>query len=221
MTSIFIFRRDFRLNDNIGLIECCQSSNKVYPIFIFTPEQIDKNDYKSSNSVQFMIESLQDLDKNLKKYNSKLHLFYGDYLKVINHLINKLEIDNIFTNTDYTPYAIKRDNDIEALAKKQDINFFKYHDNCLFEPGTILTGSNSYYQKFTPFYNQCLKNKFPSTKKLRKKHKTILSKSNEKIFSISFVETGKFFTLNTKLHIQGGRKKAKKILKKNKTIQKL
>jgi deoxyribodipyrimidine photo-lyase len=166
-----------------------------------------------------MIESLQDLDKNLKKYDSKLHLFYGDYLKVINHLVNKLEIDNIFTNTDYTPYAIKRDNEIEALAKKQDINFFKYHDNCLFEPGTILTGSNSYYQKFTPFYNQCLKNKFPTTKKLRKKHKTTLSKSSEKKFSISFVDTAKFFTLNTNLHIEGGRKKAKKILKKIKQFK--
>ena len=59
MKSIFIFRRDFRLTDNIGLLKACKNSDNVYPIFIFTPEQIKKNDYKSSNAVQFMIESLK------------------------------------------------------------------------------------------------------------------------------------------------------------------
>jgi len=36
--------------------------------FIFTPEQIDasKNNYKNDNCVQFMIESLKDLDKQLE-----------------------------------------------------------------------------------------------------------------------------------------------------------
>ena len=59
MTSLFIFRRDFRLNDNLGLIECYKKSNKVIPIFIFTPEQIEKNSFFSSNSFQFMLESLE------------------------------------------------------------------------------------------------------------------------------------------------------------------
>ena len=51
MSSIFIFRRDYRLDDNKGLMEACRNSKNVYPIYIFTPEQIDnaKNDYKSHN----------------------------------------------------------------------------------------------------------------------------------------------------------------------------
>ena len=40
--SIFIFRRSFRLRDNIGLINCLKESKKVIPIFIFTPEQIKR-----------------------------------------------------------------------------------------------------------------------------------------------------------------------------------
>ena len=59
MKSIFIFRRDIRLNDNTALIECFKKSDSLLPIFIFTPEQIDdkKNKYFSSNAFQFMIES--------------------------------------------------------------------------------------------------------------------------------------------------------------------
>ena len=70
--SIFIFRRDYRLRDNIGLMEALKTSKQVIPIFIFTPEQLVKNPYKSDNCVQFMMESLDDLDKDLKSKGSKI-----------------------------------------------------------------------------------------------------------------------------------------------------
>ena len=47
MKSIFIFRRDFRIFDNHGLIKCFEESDEVLLIFIFTPEQITKNKYIS------------------------------------------------------------------------------------------------------------------------------------------------------------------------------
>ena len=76
----------------------------IIPIFIFTPEQItDKNKFKSDNAIQFMIESLKDLDQDLKKYNSKLHIFQGENIKVLNKIIKEKDIDNIIFNMDYTP----------------------------------------------------------------------------------------------------------------------
>ena len=55
--SIFIFRRDFRIKDNTALnaainnasLNDINNSTKIYPIFIFTPEQITANSYKSNN----------------------------------------------------------------------------------------------------------------------------------------------------------------------------
>ena len=44
--SLFLFRRDLRLEDNTGLIFALKSSEVVIPAFIFTPEQIDKNPFK-------------------------------------------------------------------------------------------------------------------------------------------------------------------------------
>ena len=63
MKSIFISRRDYRFYDNKTFIKCHKESDKVYPIFIFTPEQIKENKLKSDNSVQFLVESLHDLKK--------------------------------------------------------------------------------------------------------------------------------------------------------------
>ncbi len=76
--ALFIFRRDLRIDDNTGLINACKQADKVIPCFIFDPRQIGpSNKYRSNNAIQFMIESLQDLDKELKKKKGKLYLFKG------------------------------------------------------------------------------------------------------------------------------------------------
>ena len=68
MTCLFIFRRDLRLVDNLGLLTACSNYENVLPIFIFTPEQVgDKNPYRSANAIQFMIESLEELDTDFQK----------------------------------------------------------------------------------------------------------------------------------------------------------
>ena len=54
----------------------------VIPLFIFTPEQVtDKNKFKSNNAIQFMIESLKDLDEDLKNINQNYIYFKEIILK--------------------------------------------------------------------------------------------------------------------------------------------
>ena len=97
MNSIFIFRRDFRLNDNTGLLKSLKESKTVYPIFIYNPIQIDdnKNIFKSTNSVQFMIESLQYLSDLIP-----IRFYYGNDLDVLDEIIKNTSINSIYTNTD-------------------------------------------------------------------------------------------------------------------------
>jgi len=66
--NLFIFHRDLRLIDNTSLISQLKYlKREVVPAFIFTPEQVDKknNKFFSSNCVQFMVESLKDLNKQV------------------------------------------------------------------------------------------------------------------------------------------------------------
>ena len=49
--SIFIFRRDFRIKDNTAWNEMLINTNgHIYPIFIFTPEQIGKANKYNKNT---------------------------------------------------------------------------------------------------------------------------------------------------------------------------
>ena len=89
--GLFIFRRDLRIIDNNGLNFLSELCNNIYTIFIFTPEQVGSaNKYKSDNSVQFMIESLEDLADEIKHSGGYLTTFYGHNDKVITDFIKKL-----------------------------------------------------------------------------------------------------------------------------------
>jgi deoxyribodipyrimidine photo-lyase len=141
----------------MALYNALTKCKNIIPIFIFTPEQITKNAFKSNKSVQFMIESLGDLKEELERRNGTLYTFYGDIDEIIMNLIKKYNIDSVFVNKDYSPYSKSRDIKISNICKKHNIEFNSYHDICLFEPQTITT-ENGVYRKFTPFYNECLKN---------------------------------------------------------------
>lgn len=156
--SLFIFRRDLRIQDNKGLIEACRNSKKVHLCFIFTPEQVGSNNkYRSDNAIQFMIESLSDLEKEIKKTGGMLNIFYDTNENVIKKLIKKLKLDSIYFNEDVSPYAKKRDASIKKICKKEDLECIINQDYYLHDFSSIKTGAGTTYTKFTPFYNKASK----------------------------------------------------------------
>ena len=154
--GLFIFHRDFRIHDNVGLTNAAKDCDKLYTCFVFTNEQVVRNSYKSKNSVQFLIESLKDLSKQISEENGKLIVLHDSTINAVKQLITTLNIDGLYFNEDYTPYAKKRIEDIEKLCKKEEIECNTFHDYCLNEPGSILNGSGKIYVKFTPFYEKVL-----------------------------------------------------------------
>jgi deoxyribodipyrimidine photo-lyase len=208
--SIFIFRRDFRIKDNTAWNKMLMNEEgPIYPIFIFTPEQINEkiNKYKSNNSVQFMIESLLELNKEVK-----ITFCYGDIIKVLNSIIktngSNNKITSIYTNTDYTPYAVNREKRIQKLCKEHDIKFEPCHDITLFEPNTITNSSGTIYQKYTPFMRACISKRVP--KPTTNKSKNI--KHVKTSYEISTNKLKSFYKHNDLIHVHGGRNNALKIL---------
>jgi len=116
MSHIFLFHRDLRIVDNTSLISQLKSIKKpIIPIFIFTPEQINPktNKYFSNNSVQFMIESLLELESEIEKKGGKLYFFKGKTMTILKKINKLIPINSIGYNIDYTPYARKRDDEIK------------------------------------------------------------------------------------------------------------
>lgn len=155
--ALFIFRRDLRLDDNTGLNFALEYAKTVIPCFIFTPEQIDYNPYRSNRCLQFMIESLEDLSSQLASKHGKLFLFFGNSEEIVFKSIKTLAIDAVVVNRDYTPYSIKRDERIAAVCQHHQISFHSCDDALLQPPENTLKSNGKPYTIFTPFYRNALK----------------------------------------------------------------
>lgn len=155
--TLFIFRRDLRLDDNTGLLAAAKKSESLIPCFIFDPRQItEKNRYLSTNAIQFMIESLHDLDAQLHKKKSQLYIFHGIADEIVKKIINDEKIDAVFVNRDYTPFSIRRDQEIEKICHHEGIAFESYGDLLLNEPDEVLTLSGTPFSVFTPFWRKSI-----------------------------------------------------------------
>lgn len=211
--GLFIFRRDLRIIDNNGLNLLNEKCKNVYTIFIFTPEQVGSgNKYKSDNSVQFMIESLQDLASQINKSGGHLYTFYGHNDKIVADCIKAFDINVICFNLDISPYAKERDEKIIKLCEHMKTYVMYDYDYYLHQPGTIVNGSGEPYQKFTPYYNTALKKKIESPAGPRKIH---FKRSESHITGKILLEQAfnKFTKENPDILVHGGRPEAIKTLK--------
>lgn len=215
---IFLFHRDLRLEDHNTLnflSELCKKEKCVaIPMFIFTPEQVgDQAKIKSTNSIQFMIQCLMDLNKDLRKEHSRLLCYYGDTLEVLYSFIQTHNgCKGIVETKDYTPYAKRRESNIRKLCMLHDLEHYLIEDIYLINPGELLNASNKVFQKFTPFYEKAKQRTIakPITKRVQWKHiKTILKDE------VSLIEMRKKLVPkpNNFLHVKGGRSEGLYLLK--------
>ena len=148
--SIHIFRRDLRLDDNTALLSALQQSELVIPVFIFDERQLS-NPYRGNNSFEFMVNSLTELDQDLRRKGSRLFLFKGIAHEVINSLLSETNAKALFVNRDYTPFSSERDEQISEICKIQNVQFFSYADALLTEPEQVLKTDGKPYTVYTPF----------------------------------------------------------------------
>ena len=84
--SIFWFRRDLRLDDNVGFLEALKSGYPVLPVFIFDKEILSKLP-KDDARVTFLFNTLQEMRKQLQVENdSSLAMYYGKPIDVLKNI---------------------------------------------------------------------------------------------------------------------------------------
>ena len=149
--NIFWFRRDLRLDDNIGFYEALKSNHPVLPIFIFDSTIL--NDLpKDDARVTFIFETLQKMRNTLQKeHHSSIAMYHGKPLDIFKQLIEEYNIKTVFTNHDYEPYAKARDAEIKALLSKHEIAFRTFKDQVIFEKNEVVKSNGDPYVVYTPY----------------------------------------------------------------------
>ena len=154
--NVFWFRRDLRLDDNVGFYEALKSDLPVLPIFIFDKEILDKLPEDDAR-VSFIYEELQRMRSQLQEdQNSSLSMYYGKPQEIWKEIISSYNVDTVFTNRDYEPYAKERDEEIDQLLAEHNIDFKTFKDQVIYEKDEIVKNDGDPYVVYTPYKNKWL-----------------------------------------------------------------
>lgn len=153
--QLFWFRRDLRLNDNCGLYHALNSGKKVLPIFIFDEDilyRLPDNDAR----VSFLHQELININTQLKNVGASLAVFHGKPLDIFEQLLEQHSIGTVFTNHDYEPYALQRDQEIKAFLQAKGTSFKTFKDQVIFERNEIVKKDGTAYKVYTPYSKKWL-----------------------------------------------------------------
>ena len=107
---LFWFRRDLRFKDNTGLYHALKLAQKlelkVLPIFIFDKMILDKLEDKADRRVDFIHQTITELQATLTEKGKSLWVHHGKPLEAFELLTKQYQIHSVFTNQDYEPYGI-------------------------------------------------------------------------------------------------------------------
>lgn len=158
--NVFWFRRDLRLEDNVGLFHALTSEEPVLPLFIFDEailSQLPKDDAR----VTFIHELLSKMQEQLQTLGKSLAVFHGNPKEVFEQLLRENTISTVFINHDYEPYARKRDKELFQLFKEHNVAFKTSKDQVIFEKSEIVKDDGLPYVVYTP-YSRKWKERFKS-----------------------------------------------------------
>lgn len=99
-TIVVWFKTDLRISDNETLIKAIAKSDQIIPVYCFDDSHFETTSYgfKKTGSfrAQFLLESLQDLDFNLRKIGSGLLIVKGNPEIEIPKIVQKYKAQKVF-----------------------------------------------------------------------------------------------------------------------------
>lgn len=152
--TIFWFRRDLRLEDNVGLHHALTSGHPVLPLFIFDSNILNELDDRTDARVTFIHKALSELQTVLVDFGSSLFVECGRPAEVFRRLLADYEVAGVVANHDYEPYALGRDSEVAELLRDNNIGFSTFKDQVVFENREVAKDDGQPYTVFTPYRNK-------------------------------------------------------------------
>lgn len=151
MKSVYWFRSDLRINDNLALNKAIDNSKHILFIYID-----DENNYRQTSweflrmgehRKIFINQGISNLDKILKNYGHSLHLFKGNTIEILKKITQEYFIDTVFCEE---IYASEEKKQIESL-KNLGINVNLTFQSSLFNLEQLPFDLNDMPNVFTKF----------------------------------------------------------------------
>jgi deoxyribodipyrimidine photo-lyase len=160
-TIVVWFKTDLRLHDNETLVKAIANSDFIVPVYCFDDSQFMKTDFgfqkTGSFRTQFLLESLLDLDKNLRELGSGLVILKGK---------PEVEIPKVVTQYKANKVVAKREVCYEERQTESLVQEALFKLKCDFQ---TFSTSTLYHAEDLPFSIKDIPNVFTSFRKKTEK----------------------------------------------------
>ena len=147
------FRRDLRDYDHAALYHALKSADRIYCVFVFDTDILDRLTDKADRRVEFIHDSVAELKTALQAVGSDLIVLHGAARAEIPRLAQALAVDAVYSNRDYEPAAVARDTEVATTLAATGIDFLQFKNQVIFEQDEILTNAGRPFVVFTPYKN--------------------------------------------------------------------
>lgn len=90
------------------------------------------------NRMKFLMESLDDLDRQLKAIGGQLYIFRGNAVNVMRRLFEELNIKKLCYEQDCEPIWKERDDQIVNLCRMMDVKCVEKVSHTLWDPEQVI-----------------------------------------------------------------------------------
>jgi deoxyribodipyrimidine photo-lyase len=150
-------RTDLRLHDNTALAAAAQRGPTA-AVYLISPGQWLAHD-DAPCKVDFWLRNLQSLSVALGELNIPLlirHASTWDQApQALADLCQELSVESVHVNDEYGIHEERRDAAVATALEVQGVTFHNYLDQLLFQPGSVLTKTGTYFQVFSQFRKVC------------------------------------------------------------------
>lgn len=147
------FRRDLRDTDHAALSHALRCARRVHCVFVFDRDILDRLPSRVDRRVEFIRESVLELDLALRQRGGALLVRQGLAASEIPRLADELGVAAVFANRDYEPQAKARDAAVADALRASGRHWALFKDQVIFERDEVLTQAGRPYTVFTPYQN--------------------------------------------------------------------
>ena len=161
MNGLVWLRSDLRLDDNPALSIADNECEKIVCLYLLSEEEW-KTHNNANVKLDFIIQNLSNLSKDLKKLNIPLiaaSIKNFDLIpKQIAEFSKSNNISKCYWNNEFGVDEQERDQKVQNMLEISQIDYQFFDEQILFKPGTLLTGQGKPFSVFTPFKKKWIEN---------------------------------------------------------------
>jgi len=127
--NVFWFKRDLRLIDNPALQAAIDAKEPTILLYVFEPEMMIDEHY-TERDWNFVQQSLIHLNNTLEKFETKIHVLFGDFIEILETISEQYIIKALYSHQETGLLrTYKRDKKVLEHCKKNKIKWNEFEHN--------------------------------------------------------------------------------------------